>query len=283
MTWKRWIGLIVALAGPLMASAQEYGYTHGDSSGTLYRVEIPSGSAAPVGDSGGGFRSFALSPEGLLFGLSFDGALHLVDTVTGGTTNNGTIAVQPGEYPTGLAFDRHGRLLVLANAHPQSALYEVDPESATANFLLWIDSDMVTSIAISGPTCYASTSWGNLFTVDLSTGATSELPGSSGGYYTSVDDLGFDGSGQLWGVEQRFSPISGCLGNYLVRFDLSTGGYTRVAPLAPGVSECLAPLAIEQIPNLPVPAQGPIGNAALILAITGLGFAILLSRSGSSA
>lgn len=263
-----------------MASAQEYGYTHSGFSGTLYRVAIPSGSMETVGQLGGEYRSFAISSEGLLYGLSaFGDEVFLVDTITGAATNLGTLTVGPDEYPTGITFDQEGRLLMLASANPQSALYEVDPANLSASLVTWIDSNAISSIAISGADCYAASPYGGLFAVDISTGSVSELPGSSGGYYQRVHDLSFDGRGQLWATEEQSDPISGCAANYLARFNLTTGEYSRIVQLPVPEYECLFPLAIQPIPVIPVPAQGSVGIALVILAIASVGFVILLRRS----
>lgn len=281
MTLRRVAGLIVTISVTFSVSAQEVGYTYGAQSGTLHRLTLPSGNTEPIagGPLPGDIESFAISSNGVIFGLSTNSHdLFSVDTVTGATTNLGSIDVGPDQYPVGVAFDGDGRLLMLANANPQSALYEIDPANSTASLVLWIDSNEVTTFAISGTRCYAlGPSNGNLFSVDLSTGEVSELPGAS---TYLVHDLSFDGAGQLWGIESLIDFSWGCTGNFLVRFDLATGGYTQVAQLPYANGLCFSPLAISANQPASIPTQGPLGLTVLVLTIGGLGLAYLVGRMG---
>jgi hypothetical protein len=238
--------VIFAISVASSVAAHNIGFTYESQSGILYRVGIPSGTAEPI--AGGPLpqdvEGFAVSSNGLVFGIDrISHGLFSVDTVTGATTNHGTIDVGPSQYPIGLAFDGDDRLLMLANANPQSALYEIDPATATASFLLWIDSNEVRTFAISGTRCYAlgGTEPGRLFSVDLSTGEVAELAGAS---TSQVYDLSFDDAGRLWGIESEWSWFLGCTGQYLVRFDLVTGEHTYVAQLPVPDGACLHPLAI---------------------------------------
>jgi len=264
-------------------SAQEYGYTYGAQSGTLYRVTIPSGNTEAI--AGGplppDIESFAVSSNGTIYALSTTSdELFSVDAATGTTSNLGPIEVGPDQYPTGLAFDGDGRLLMLANANPQSALYAIDLASAEATFVTWINSNEVTHFAISGTSCYARGAWyGNLFSIDISTGDVMELPNAS---TYLVHDLSFDGSGQLWGTEIIFDPHFGCEIKHLVRFNLDTGEHIRVTQLPVANGECFWPLAIQTDQTISISTQGPVGLTVLVLLIAGLGFALLIGRRNLS-
>jgi len=278
------LGLIVAMSVTNSVASQDVGYTYGAQGGLLYRVDIPSGTAEPiaVGPLPENIQGFAVSSNGLVYGIDRNThELFSVDTATGTTINHGAIDVGPSQFPVGLAFDGDGRLLMLANANPQSALYEIDPATATTSFLLWIDSNEVETFAISGTRCYAlgTSAFGSLFSVDLSTGNVSELSGAS---TSRVFDLSFDGTGQLWGIESFFDFQFGCTGNFLVRFDLTTGEYTQIS-LVPNTSGlCYLPLAI--LPDQPasIPTQGLLGLAVFVLVLGGLGVVLLIGRMGIS-
>lgn len=282
MNPRVFVGLIVAVSVTSSVPAQDVGFTYGAQSGILYRVDIPSGTAEPIagGPLPDSIEGFAVSSNGLVYGVDRNSReLFSVDTATGATTNHGTIDVGPSQFPIGLAFDGDDRLLMLANANPQSALYEIDPATATASFLLWIDSNEVTTFAISDTSCYAlgATAFGSLFSVDLSTGEVSELTGAS---TSRVFDLSFDGTGHLWGIESLFDFQFGCTGNFLVRFDLATGEYTQIS-LVPNTSGlCYLPLAIFPDQSESIPTQGPLGLAVFVLVLGGLGLAFLAARLG---
>lgn len=276
------IGLIFAVSATSSVAAQDVGFTYASHSGVLYRFDIQSGTTEPIpgGPLPGDIQGFTVSSNGVIFGLSRDtGDLFSVNPASGATTTHGTIDVGPDQIPTGLAFDGDGRLLMLANANPQSALYEINPETATASFLLWIDSNEVGTFAVSGTSCYAlgPPPWGSLFSVDLTTGEVSELSGA-----TMVHDLSFDGAGRLWGMYVWSDFWSPCHGHGLVRFNLATGEYTRVTDL-PDTYGCLFPLAI--LPDQPesIPTHDPVGLTVFALILGGLGLLFLIGRVGVKA
>jgi hypothetical protein len=275
------IGLIVAVSVTSSLAAQDIGFTYASHSGILYRFDIPLGSTEPIpgGPLPGDIQGFTISSNGVIFGLSRNTRdLFSVDPETGATINHGTIDVGPDQFPIGLAFDGDGRLLMLANANPQSALYEIDPETATASFLLWIDSNEVGTFAISGTSCYAlgPPPYGSLFSIDLSTGEASELSGAP-----MVYDLSFDGAGRLWGIYVWADFWSPCHGHGLVRFNLATGEYSRVTDL-PDTNGCLFPLAILAGQPDSIPTQGPLGLTVFVLILGGLGIVFSVLRMGVS-
>jgi len=269
-------GLIVLISSPLFVSAAEYGYTHDYL--TLNRVAIPSGRVEIIGEPLYlDIRSLALSPDGQLYGLleASQGApeLCLLDTDTGQPTIIGSLEVGDLQDPTALTFHPDGRLLLLANGYPQSILYEVDPTTAGLTQILAINSYDVVSIAFFGDSCYAASAY-RLNEVDLLTGDVTELPEGFGGFYSWMGPICFDGSGQLWAIEQRGHQF-GCEISNLVSFDLATGEVIRVVEIPQPNGLCHGPLAIFQGPPVPVPAQGPIGYTLLILAVATLGALIL--------
>lgn len=279
MNQRVFLGLIVAASVTSPLAAQDVGFTYASHTGILYRFDIQSGNTEPIpgGPLPGDIMGFTVSSSGVIFGLSMNTSdLFSVDPSTGLTINHGTIDVGPDQIPIGLAFDGDGRLLMLANANPQSALYEIDPESATANFLLWIDSNEVGTLAVSGTSCYAlgPPPWGSLYSVNLSTGEVSELAGAP-----MVYDLSFDGAGRLWGLYVWSDFWTPCHGHGLVNFDLATGEYARVTDL-PDTYGCLFPLAI--LPDQPgsIPTQGTVGMIVFALILGGLGIVFLIGRGG---
>jgi len=275
------VGLIVAIFASVLGSAQEHGYTYGAQNGRLYRLTLPSGNPEPIDGTGGqyaGIQVLASSKTGELYGLSQSPAeLFLVDTDSGELTNRGPIAVGPDQTASGLAFDANGRLLLLANGHPQSALYEVDPTDASTSFVMWINSNDAVRIAISGTTCYVLGWLGKLHRVDLSTGDVVDLPGSSGWW---VQDVSFDRLGQLWGIESPVDPHFGCIYKHIVRFDLVNGGHVQVAQLPADDDTCMFPLAIRPDQVFPVPADNRAGLALMAILIAGVGFIALIGRKG---
>lgn len=275
------IGFIVAISATISISGQEIGYTYGAVGGTLHSVTIPSGFTDQIsaGILPGGFESFAISPNGVVFTYSAStNSLYSIDTVTGTVVDLGTVSVGPNQLPAGLAFDGEGRLLMLANANPQSALYEIDTADATASFVLWIDSPEVTSFAISGGECFALGDMAHsLFSVDLSTGDVTELPGAFTG---GIHDLSFDGTGQLWGIKSYRHPQGGCTANVLVRFDIVTGAHTEVSLLNGPTDECFIPLAIITDQPDSIPTLGLLGLTVFALIVGCLGLIFAIARRG---
>lgn len=280
MASKSIIATIIGLATPLLAVAQEYGYTYGQQSNLLYRVSIPSGDTHPVGGFVYELQSFAFSPNGELYGLgNSDPSLTRVDVSTGEMTTLGTVSVPPGQEPSGISFDGEDRLLLLANASPQSALYEINPATISASLITSVDSDTLTKIAVSGQTCYALDYQGRLFAVDLATGGVSSLPGSTA---SGILDISFDHNGQLWGIESPPHPVLMCESKFLVRFNLTTGEPIRVVQLPTTDGDCLWPLAIQPDQALAIPAHGPIGTLFMVIFLAFLGTVVLLLRKGTA-
>lgn len=281
MAYKSFLITIIGLAIPCLAVAQEYGYTYGQQSGLLYRVSIPSGDTLTIGGEVFDLQSFAFSPNGELYGLrSSDPSLMRVDVSTGETTALGVVSVPPGQEPSGISFDGEGRLLMLANASPQSALYEINPATLSSSLVTSVDNDTLTKIAISGSTCYALDYQGRLFAVDLATGDVSDLPGSTA---SGILDISFDRHGQLWGIESPPHPVVMCESKFLVRLDLATGEPIRVVPLPSNDRDCLWQIAIQPDQAIAVPIHGPIGTLVMVVILSFLGTAFLVLRKGTAA
>lgn len=280
-----WATVVMVTFG-VTAHSEDVGYSYDFSS--LLRIDLATGNVAPVGDPTylpGGVRYFALDTGGHLFGLSWNDELMSFDTSTGAVETHGTVTVPAGQFPDGLEFDLSGRLLLLAQSHPQSALYEVDPATAATTFLIWIDGDDIHGLAISARGAYAVRRGHSISEIDLATGSVTDLPGDGGNTFTSIDDLSFDGRGRLWAIEQLVGPVPPCQANTLVRFDLTTGDYAPMAPIPAGSPPtCLPALAIESMPADPaIPILGPVGLMASVVLVVAAGVALLYFRRSSAA
>jgi len=165
-----------------------------------------------------------------LLGLESGGGFHRIDLRTGLTTRLGSTGVT-GFLWTSLAQDSSGRLFSSFGRfdHPYE-IYEVNPLTGQATFVLQTAFIGISSMAFGpGDLLYLTEDTSapllngyDLFTLDLATGATTQI-GATG--LNTITALDFDDQGRLW----AFAHLTG-----LVELDLATGAARDVNPTFQG-------------------------------------------------
>ncbi len=210
--------------------AQTIGYTvrsFGDQ--FLYRVNLTTGAATPVGATGQRLESIALSPTGVLFGINpATDQLVTINTATGAVTAVGPLGLDVGASIVGLAFDCAGNFLMTANANinNQGNVYLFQLNQQTGAATLIGSGNALTGIATRGGVTYGLTAIGNQLGV-LTTNPVAFTSIGSLGTISGVFNIGldFDANGTLFGLTDEGQS------NRLFTVNLTTGTATVVGNL----------------------------------------------------
>lgn len=224
--------LLLALAAAPALAAVGTGYSvQSDGNQKLYRIDLATGVATPVGASGfEGIEGLAFDPGcKKLYGVDdVKDRLVTCDLKTGGCTTVGSLGLDITD--TGLAFANDGRLFMSTDA-PKNPLrfFALDPGTGAA---AWIGNQgtEVTGLAGNFFGLYGLGGDGkdNLVTVDPATGKATPI-GPLGTVTLQDGGLDFDRDGTLYGLND-IGPGSG-KPSQLFTIDLQTGRATVVATL----------------------------------------------------
>ncbi len=263
--------LLSAVAGDPAAAQVGFTVSHeADSISRLYRLNLETAAFGEVANLGSALAFAALDrgPDGLLYGLEWDGDLHTIDPATGATEMVGALSIVD---PRGLAFGPDGALWVVGG----QALERIDPATGATQESLALAQELA-ALAATGDQLYGfSRSW-HLWAIDTGSGDLTSIAELSG---MSVDyiDADFDESGTLWIVGVGSGPIMGTS---------FTGLYSVPDPPSGEVIEhhlwlfilgdddpwvYLGGLVMERLSAIDIPALGGAGTVLLIAMLAVLG------------
>lgn len=223
---------LAAAPSPSAMAAVGTGYSvQSDGNQKLYRIDLATGVATPLGASGfDGIEGLAFDPGcKKLYGVDdVKDRLVTCDLKTGGCTTVGSLGLDITD--TGLAFANDGRLFMSTDA-PKNPLrfFALDPKTGAAT---WIGNQgtEVTGLAgnLFGLYGLGGDGKDNLVTVDPATGKATSI-GPLGTVTLQDGGLDFDRDGTLYGLND-IGPGSG-KPSQLFTIDLQTGRATVVATL----------------------------------------------------
>lgn len=232
---RRLVLLLLTLTAALPAAAGTGYSVQSDGNQKLYRIDLATGVATPIGN-GTGFEGI----EGLAFGPRCE-TLYGVDDVkdrlvtcdiqTGSCASVGSLGVDVTD--TGLAYGNNGKLYMSTDA-PKNPIRMFEVDTATG-FATWIGNQ---GTEVTGLAANPFGFWGlggdgkdNLVIVSPGTGKATPV-GKLGKVTLQDGGLDFDRDGTLFGVNDLGpgSPSSG-RASQLFKIDVQTGGATVVATL----------------------------------------------------
>lgn len=249
------VASLLAVAG--LCRAQGVAYTAGepstvDNSQMIYRVDLATRSATPVG-SAGLYNNDSANPILLLSGLTFGVDQKLYAVALPSTAQQPllvTISLQSGRASvvapisglTGsppasslsLAFGCDGRLWMASSE--TNNLWGVNSTTGQVNFVGSLGTKL-TSMAAQGSALYGFGGSGNanLYSIDVNSGSTHVI----GAYGVSVPnpvDGAFDASGALWGLLRNYNDFNNSglplQLNSLAQINLTTGAMNVTGVIA---------------------------------------------------
>jgi len=224
--------LLLALAAAPSLAAVGTGYSvQSDGSQKLYRIDLATGVATPLGATGyDGIEGLAFDPGcKTLYGVDdVKDRLVTCDRQTGGCKTVGSLGVDITD--TGLTFAADGRLFMSTDA-PKNPLrfFVLDPKTGGAKWL-GNQGTEVTGLAGNMFGLYGLGGDGkdNLVLVDPGTGVATSI-GKLGAVTLQDGGLDFDRDGTLYGIDD-IGPGSG-KPSQLFKIDLETGKATVVATI----------------------------------------------------
>lgn len=279
---------------------------------SLYRVDLATGNATLIGPVGyGDVEGLALSPEGVLYGAD-DGTETLITISTqtgqGSPVNNtasnltqGSAGLQLGaDYDFGLTFDAQGNLWLSSDITGE--IWQLDPQ--TGNVIQRVakasapaattghdgaksaaNPGALTGLAACSADVFGVGSQGDETLYDQAqTGSLTTLGPLGASLVFGDAGLDYDADGTLWGIADRSADLNGNpLGEPSIIFTLNpaTGAATRISTTIVGVeSLAIAPpsATCQAQTDPPIPATGPGGLAALLLAMAAAGLWALRRR-----
>jgi hypothetical protein len=189
------------------ANAQTGFSVRSDVDDQLYSIDLPTGTATPIGPTGfADIECLAFDENGVLYGVDdITDQLVICDTNTGACDAVGPLGV--AIIDCGLTFDCNGELLLSTDV-PQT-LYSIDPDTGQAT-AIGDQGQQVTGLAAGSATgsCRSGVfglggdGTNNLGCMDLFTGAFEEI-----GPLETVDlsdgGIDFDSRGILWGIQDQ--------------------------------------------------------------------------------
>jgi hypothetical protein len=226
---------LLALAAAPSFAAVGTGYSvQSDGSQKLYRIDLATGVATPLGATGyDGIEGLAFDPGcKKLYGVDdVKDRLVTCDLKTGGCTTVGSLGLDVTD--TGLSFSNDGRLFMSTDA-PKNPLrfFALDPQNGTAT---WIGNQGTEVSGLAG-SLFALYGLGgdgkdNLVIVDPATGKATPV-GPLGAVTLQDGGLDFDRDGTLYGLND-LGPGTNASGkpSQLFKIDTQTGKATVVVTL----------------------------------------------------
>jgi hypothetical protein len=276
------IGALPAMAGTAYS-------VQSDGNQKLYRIDLETGVATPLGTKTGfdGIEGLSFSPGcKVLYGVDdVKDRLVTCDLESGACKTVGSLNVDVTD--TGLAFDHKGDLYMSTDA-PKNPIrfFKVDPATGNA---AWIgDQGMeVTGLAANHTAVYGLGGDGkdNLVTIDLITGAAAPI-GPLGSVTLQDGGLDFDHDGTLYGIND-LGPGSG-KASQIFKINRLTGKATVVTTTKDSSGKPIngfEGLAIDDgicsVPGfgsalaLDAPALDPLGMAVLAVALAAAAMVML--------
>lgn len=202
------IGAACALISALPASAASILWIS-DSNGNLVTVDVATGDATVIGNSGAALTDIAFSPTGDLYGVTFN-SLYRVDKTTAALSFVGDLSFSANA----LVFSADGTLYGASSS--TTALYTLDPLTAASTHIGSTGGVSAGDLAFVGGTLYlaAASSPDTLRSIDLGPPVTSALVGSMG--FDDVFGMARADDGVLYGVS----------GDDIFSINLATGAGT---------------------------------------------------------
>lgn len=186
---KHAIALALVMIGGA-ASAAPVMYVH-DSSGTLGKVDVSTGSVELIGSMGVVMTDIAFDPDGDLYGLSFTG-LYSIDASSGASTFIGNHGIGGGNA---LVFGTDGTLYAAGSG---SGLYSLNTSSGAGTLIGGIGFASAGDLAFNGGNLYLASTTNQLVRVDLANPAATSAVGSFG--VSGVFGLATGDNGVLYAV-----------------------------------------------------------------------------------
>ena len=204
--WKVALAAATLLAGTTPAAEAQLAY--GTTGTEIFTFDFGTGVKTTLGPSGTSFlEGLALAPGGTLYATASNGRLYTINTTTGAGTLVGNTGLGNVE-----GLDFLGNTLLATNFDDPYTLYSLDLATAAPTPLVSGDVpiDLVRSLAVRDATTGYASSSNNLFRVDLTTGAMTDL-GPTGAFIAALDFLG---DGNLYafaidGTALRIDPTTG--------------------------------------------------------------------------
>ncbi len=201
-------------------------------SGKIGTVDVTTGIATVIGNSGVGLTDIAFDPSGNLYGVSFN-ALYSINKTTGTATSIGSLGVND---VNGLVFNSNGTLYASGLS---GELYSVNTTTGSATGLFNTGHSSGGDLAFFGGTLYYTDAF-NLISVDLA-GKTATTIGAIGA--SPVYGLAAGDDGKLYGAAN--SSI------YLI--NPSTGAGSLVSSYANGLGQAGGTAFFKEAAVVPLP------------------------------
>jgi len=163
-----------------------------DSSGNIGTVDVATGTATLIGNSGVVLTDIAFDPSGNLYGISFTN-LYKINKTTGAATNVGSLGIGDANA---LVFRSDGTLFAAGFA--STNLYTVNTTTGAATSLGSDGFSSAGDLAFNGGNLFLSSSGGDLIRIDLGSLAASADVGPLG--FSNVFGLATANNGVLYGV-----------------------------------------------------------------------------------
>lgn len=289
-------GLMVLL--PLTAVADPLGYAVGFD--RLYRIDLATGQATPVGTRGLGFNDvegLAFSANGVLYGVADatagvgSGATDLlitIDTTSGTGTLVGAMpglgGIGPGgNLDYGLAFTSDGRLWLSSDTTSQ--LWEVSPGNA-ATRLVGPLAAPISGLAGRGNELFGVSVDANptLYLINPMNAVATPIGALNVGGIVADAGLDFDATGQLWAVLDPEPAAEGAsrvvaintasgLGNVVANASVASIGMEGLAIAPAGGSGVVVGAGPLGIPGPGLPMLAMLGMLAAVIGLRRLGTA----------
>lgn len=201
------VALAALTAGSVAASPLLYIH---DSAGRFGTVDVASGEATVLGNSGTTLTDIAFAPDGRLFGIDFT-TLYQVDPGSGALTE-----INGHDVPGGnaLVFDTDGTLYSAGSS--SNNLFTINPETGLSTVVGDTGTSSAGDLAFNSGHFFMSSSNGNLVQIDPNTGS-GDVVGSIG--FTNVFGL----------ATARTGPLYGLSGTDLITISVATGQGARIA------------------------------------------------------
>ena len=208
--------------------------------GNIGRVDVTTGNVELIGSAGTQVTDIAFSPDGVLFGTSFN-RLFTIDRNTASISDIGAHGI-PGA--NSLVFGTNG--VLYASSGTTSSLYEIDPTTAASTNLGDIGFTSAGDLAFNGDGFFLSSSSGELVSVDLANDAAGTSIGQFG--FSSVFGLASAENGVLFGVS----------GSSIFSVDTETGQGTLVSSYeGQGLGAAGGTSFISEAISVPEPSLSP--------------------------
>ncbi len=254
------------LAFPPIAANAQTGFSVSDQDDQLYSIDLPSGTATPIGATGfDSIRCLAFDATGTLYAVdTATDQLVTCDTNSGACSAVGALGVDIGDC--GLTFDCSGELFLAEEG--DSIFYSINPDTGQATAIgnqghpvTGLASSLGTPSCASGVFALGGNNTDVLGCMDVITGAFQEIGPLNNVADVDEGGIDFDSLGRLWGIEDD--------GSLIFTIDPNTGNATIVTSTIRGPEGLAIDAPTCEPPAIPTMSEWGLILMAAVLGIVG--------------